>query len=157
MEPSDTVERQDLQEGLKSAEQIKELWSRTYNTQGKPDWSHIFPYYHDSIVFHDSIQEVQGKEDFVALCERLTKRCQELQMDIKTLVKEGNVVFMQWEMTMIFKKNPKSVLYGCTKLTLNDEGFIIHQRDYYDLWGDIFDNIPWMAKPYRKFMKKKFG
>ena len=31
------------------------------------------------------------------------------------------------------------------------------QRDYYDLWGDVFDNIPWMAKRYRKFMKKRFG
>ena len=22
---------------------IKALWSQTYNTQGKPDWSHIYP------------------------------------------------------------------------------------------------------------------
>jgi hypothetical protein len=48
-------------------------------------------------------------------------------------------------------------LYGTTKLTLNDSGQIVHQRDYYDLWGDIFDNIPWFAKPYRRFMAKKFG
>ena len=34
---------------------------------------------------------------------------------------------------------------------------IIKQRDYYDLWGDILDNIPRIGKMYRKFMKKKFG
>jgi len=34
---------------------------------------------------------------------------------------------------------------------------IIEQRDYYDLWGDIFDNIPRFSVMYRKFMKKKFG
>ena len=26
-------------------ELVKELWSKTYNTNGKPDWSHILPYY----------------------------------------------------------------------------------------------------------------
>ncbi len=142
---------------LESEEQIRELWARTYNTLGKPDWSHIFPYYDHDIVFKDSIQQVEGIEDFKALCDRLTKRCQELRMEIVTLVKSGSIVFMQWEMTMIFKKTPSSTIFGCTKLTLNDAGKITHQRDYYDLWGDIFDNIPWFAKPYRTFMHKKFG
>ena len=32
-------------------ERFRELWSRTYNTEGKPDWSHIFPYYHEEIIF----------------------------------------------------------------------------------------------------------
>ena len=36
-------------------ETIKELWSKTYNTEGKPDWSHILPYYDDHIYFRDSI------------------------------------------------------------------------------------------------------
>ena len=38
-------------------ETITELWSKTYNTQGKPDWSHILPYYDKDIYFRDSIQE----------------------------------------------------------------------------------------------------
>ena len=60
---------------------VAELWSKTYNREGKPDWSHIFPYYHQDIVFQDSIQKVVGKEDFVAMCDRLTKRCRSLHMD----------------------------------------------------------------------------
>ena len=27
-------------------ENVRLLWSKTYNTDGKPDWSHIFAYYH---------------------------------------------------------------------------------------------------------------
>jgi hypothetical protein len=60
-------------------------------------------------------------------------------------------------MTIKFKKNPSSVLFGSSRVTLNDEGKIVEQRDYYDLWGDIFDNIPRVRKPYRRFMKRKFG
>jgi hypothetical protein len=91
---------------------IKELWSQTYNREGKPDWSHIFPYYHKDIVFQD---------------------------------------------TMMFKKYPNTPMYGATKLVLSEDGLIKEQRDYYDLWGDIFNNIPRFGKMYRRFLIKKFG
>jgi limonene-1,2-epoxide hydrolase len=140
-----------------STNEIKELWSKTYNRDGKPDWSHIFPYYREEIVFKDTIQKIVGIDEFKNLCKRLTARCQQLKMNIPSIVKEDNIIFMEWEMTMIFKKYPSSTIYGTTRLTLHQDGRIIEQRDYYDLWGDIFDNIPWFAKPYRRFLKKKFG
>jgi hypothetical protein len=136
---------------------VAELWSKTYNRDGKPDWSHIFPYYHESIVFQDSIQKIIGKEDFIAMCERLTKRCRSLHMDLSNIMQKDNVISMEWVMTMSFKKSPDTPLYGVTRLTLNDEGLILEQRDYYDLWGDIFNNIPHFNKFYRKNMKKYFG
>jgi limonene-1,2-epoxide hydrolase len=136
---------------------VRELWSRTYNTNGKPDWSHIFPYYHPDIVFQDSIQRVEGKEDFEALCNRLTKRCKELRMDIDVIAQDSNVIIMDWKMTMSFRKSPSTPIFGSTKLTLHEDGRIIGQRDYYDLWGDIFNGIPGFGKAYRKFMHKFFG
>ena len=136
---------------------VAALWSKTYNTEGKPDWSHIYPYYHPDVVFHDAIQRIEGKEEFIALCQRLTERCKQLRMDIHSLARNGNVIFLQWTMTMMFNKFPSTPVYGCTKLTLHEDGRIIEQRDYYDLWGDIFDNIPRFGKAYRKFLIKKFG
>jgi limonene-1,2-epoxide hydrolase len=138
-------------------DEVRELWSRTYNREGKPDWSHIFPYYAEDVVFKDSIQEIHGLEEFKAMCQRLTQRCQQLQMHLPRVIKSGNCVFLEWEMTMMFKRYPSSTLYGTTKLELDERGRIRRQRDYYDLWGDIFDNIPWFAGPYRRFMRRKFG
>ena len=140
-----------------NAESIKELWSKTYNTEGKPDWSHILPYYDDDIYFRDSIQEIRGMEEFRAMTERLTKRSKELSMNIVGTAQQNKNIFIEWEMTITFKKNPNSILYGTSRVTLNEEGRIIEQRDYYDLWGDIFDNIPRFGKSYRRFMKRKFG
>ena len=60
-------------------------------------------------------------------------------------------------MTMIFRKTPSTPIFGCTKLTLGDNGQIIFQRDYYDLWGDIFKNVPIMNNLYPKFMHRIFG
>ena len=136
---------------------IRDLWSKTYNTEGKPDWSHILPYYAQEIYFRDSIQEIHGIDDFKAMTERLTERSKDLKMQIVRAIQQENIIFIEWEMTIKFKRNPSSVLYGSSRVTLNDEGKIVEQRDYYDLWGDIFDNIPRFGKAYRRFMKRKFG
>ena len=138
-------------------ENIRLLWSRTYNTSGKPDWSHIYAYYHDDIVFQDSIQRVEGKAGFMALCARLTDRCKQLHMEIVSIFQNDNEIMFDWIMTMMFKRFPSTPVYGSTKLTLHEDGRILFQRDYYDLWGDIFNGIPWFKNPYRRFMHKKFG
>ena len=151
------TEKDILEKKITCIETVNELWSQTYNTEGKPDWSHILPFYHNEIYFRDSIQEIEGMVDFKAMTERLTRRAKDLKMKIVNSVMQENQVFIEWEMTIGFKKYPNSIMYGASRLTLNEEGKIIVQRDYYDLWGDIFDNIPRFGKAYRKFMKRKFG
>ena len=136
---------------------IKELWSQTYNTDGKPDWSHIFKYYHKDIIFQDTIQRIEGIENFTAMCNRLTKRTKQLNLEIVTIAQNENIIIFEWIMTMMFKKYPNTPIYGSTKLTISIDGLILEQRDYYDLWGDIFNNIPHFNKMYRRFLIKKFG
>jgi limonene-1,2-epoxide hydrolase len=136
---------------------IRELWSKTYNADGKPDWSHLFPYYHPDIVFQDTIGRIEGIQEFKALCGRLTERCESIEMEILSIAQDGNIILMDWIMTMSFNKYPPTPLYGSTKLVINEDGRIIYQRDYFDLWGDIFNGIPYFKKHYRKFMRKKFG
>lgn len=140
-----------------TTDRIKELWSKTYNKEGKPNWSHIFPYYHDDVVFQDSIQRIEGKEAFIALCNRLTDRCEQLSMDIITITEATGVFFFDWKMEMKFRKHPSTPIFGATKLTIAEDNRIINQRDYYDLWGDIINNIPRLHKHYRGFMKRYFG
>lgn len=140
-----------------NAETIKELWSKTYNTEGKPDWSHILPYYDENVFFWDSVQKIQGLEEFTEMTQRLADRSKDLKMNVVRAVQGDNIIFIEWEMTISYKKNPSSIIYGSSRIKLNDEGKIVEQRDYYDLWGDIFDNIPRFGKAYRKFMRRKFG
>ena len=142
---------------INSKEQLRDLWTNIYNTEGKPDWSHILPYYDENIYFCDSVQKIRGITDFTAMTERLIARSNNLKMDVKNTAQNGNIIFLEWEMSLSFKKYPNSSVYGCSRVTLNEQKKIIEQRDYYDLWCDIFDNIPRFNKAYRKFMHKKFG
>ena len=61
---------------------VRELWSRTYNTEGKPEWS------------------------------------------------------------------PRTHVA---------DGWIVHQRDYFDLWGDIFNGIPGWRRISRRLLHRLFG
>lgn len=140
-----------------SLEEIRKIWSKTYSDAGKPDWSHIFPFYDESIVFQDSIQKIIGKDQFIKMCNRLAKRCRSLKMDIYHMTEDGSTVMMDWKMTMSFRFFPKKPIYGATRLTFNDSGLITEQRDYYDLWGDIYDGIPIYRRIYRWFMRVFFG
>lgn len=157
MEENYTAEQSGAEIKPITVELIKELWSKTYNTEGKPDWSHILPYYAEDIYFRDSIQEIHGIVPFTEMTKRLTARSKDLNMKIVHVIMQDKLVLMEWEMTLSFKKYPSSVMYGSSRLTIDETGKIAAQRDYYDLWGDIFDNIPRFGKMYRKFMKKKFG
>jgi hypothetical protein len=78
-------------------------------------------------------------------------------MEIVSIVQNENIIMFDWIMTMMFKKYPSTPMYGSSKLTISEDGLIIGQRDYYDLWGDIFNNIPHFNKMYRRFLIKKFG
>lgn len=140
-----------------TVETVKEQWSKTYNPDKKPDWSHIFPFYHDDIIFHDSIQIIEGKEKFVKMCNRLTKRCRSLHMELYNVLRDENVIIMEWKMTMAFRIFPSTPMYGTTKLVLDENDLITHQRDYYDLWGDIWDGVPFFRRIYRFIMRKFFG
>ena len=140
-----------------TTERIRELWTKTYNREGKPDWSHLFPYYHEEIVFEDSIQRVEGIQAFTAMCNRLAKRCDQLNFDILSIVMDAEDVFFQWKMVMIFRNFPSTPVYGCTKLTIGEDQRICYQRDYFDLWGTILNGIPGIRRIYRKFMHKYFG
>ncbi len=142
---------------IESIEQFTDLWTNIYNTKGKPDWSHILPYYDENIHFRDCIQEIRGMKEFKRMTKRLTDRYKDLRMKITNISMEKQRLFFEWEMTLTFKGSPSSTVFGLSRLTLNGEGKITEQRDYYDLWGDIIDNIPGVSKGYRKFMKKLFG
>ena len=140
-----------------TCDEIIKYWSKTYNKEGKPDWSHIFPFYHENIIFQDTIQRIEGIDEFVKLCNRLTKRCKSIEMEILNITDNDNTVIFDWIMTMSFRRSPSTPIYGCTRLTFNGDGKIIQQRDYYDLWGDIFNGIPGLRRIYRWFMSRFFG
>ena len=80
---------------IENVDQIKELWTKTYDKAGKPDWSHILPYYAKDIEFRDSVQSLSGIEDFTAMTERLSARSKDLKMKVVNATKEDFIIFVE--------------------------------------------------------------
>ena len=91
------------------------------------------------------------------MCNRLASRCEQLNMHILSVAMNDRDIFLQWEMVMMFKKFPSTLLLGCTKLTIDDDNRIVYQRDYFDIWGTILNGIPTIRRSYWKFMRRYFG
>jgi ketosteroid isomerase-like protein len=141
---------------IRDLEHLTSLWRDIYSETGKVDWGRMLPFYSDDIVFRDSIQEIRGKAKFVEMTQRLARRSRNLTFLVHNGIMEGDLAFVEWEMVISYKNYPTSSVYGASRLLLRD-GKVVQQRDYYDLWGDIFDNIPFLSKVYRRFMKGRFG
>jgi hypothetical protein len=132
------------------------LWQDVYASAGRPGWDHILPYYDKDIHFRDSVQELHGIEEFSEMTRRLARRSKNIDFLVHNSLMQGDLIFIEWEMRISYKSYPTSSVFGASSLLLRD-GKILEQRDYYDLWGDILDNIPFLRKGYRRFMRKRFG
>ncbi len=137
-------------------QQVVDLWTRVY-ADGQPDWSHLLPYYAEDVHFTDTVQELRGLAAFREMVERLARRSGNVQMQALHAARAGNVIFIEWQMTLRFRQTRTVTMPGLSRLTLNEEGKIADQRDVYDLWGAIFDNIPGLGRAYRAFMRRVFG
>lgn len=141
---------------IRDLEQLEALWLGIYDGAGRVDYRNMLPYYAEDIHFRDSVQELRGMRAFRAMTERLARRSKQLRFIIHSGLMEGDRAFIEWEMVITYKKFPSASVHGASRLRLRD-GKIAEQRDYYDLWGDIFDRIPLWSRAYRRFMKRSFG
>jgi limonene-1,2-epoxide hydrolase len=116
----------------------------------------MLPYYDENIFFKDTVQEIRGIKEFSEMTRRLAKRSKNLEVVIHNSDMRGDLIFVEWEMIISYKRYPKTSIYGVSRITLRS-GKIVDQRDYYDLWGDILNNIGFLSKGYRRFMRKRFG
>lgn len=141
---------------IRDLEHLKSLWQDIYSESGRVDWSGMLPYYADDIRFRDSVQALRGKRRFAAMTRRLAGRSKRLRFIIRNAAMEEGLAFVEWEMVISYKRFPSSSIHGASRLLLRD-GKIAEQRDYYDLWGDIFDAVPFLSAAYRLFMRRSFG
>jgi hypothetical protein len=105
-------------------------------------------------VFQHPIQRHDGIEAFREMCGKPAGRCTRLHFDIEDLLVGDRFFFMQWTMTMEFRRTP---MHGCSKFILHEDGRNLVLRDYYDLWSDIFAGVPGMRRLYPALMQRLFG
>jgi limonene-1,2-epoxide hydrolase len=133
-------------------EKARQIFSNEGMASGS-DFAIVRSYYHPNVRFRDAIQEIHGRDEVIEMMGRFLKRCKDLDVRVNDAAQNGNVIFLQWTMTMRFGRAPRSSIEGATKLTLNPQGQVIEHRDYFDLWGDTLDSLPSVGRVYRKLVR----
>lgn len=146
-----TTEKQPEGEGL-TLEKAKMIFSfRGKNDAGEGvDMQLVRAHYHPNVHFQDAIQTIVGKDEVVEMMLRFPERCDDLRCRVVTAIQQDNLIILEWFMTMRVNPLPEMTNHGITKLTLDEEGRVIDHRDFFDLWGDMIDAFPRVAKLYRR-------
>ena len=71
------------------------------------------------------------------MTDRLTERSKDLNTKLVKVVQQGNDIFIEWEMTISYKKYSSSILYGFSRLTLNEQGKLL-SNEIIMICGEIY-------------------
>jgi ketosteroid isomerase-like protein len=107
--------------------------------------------YHEQVQFEDPIQSVVGVEAFVEANARLLRRAKSIAISMGTVVEQEGHLFAVWTMTFEPKVGPSMVFEGATHATVRD-GWIVYQRDYWDLLSSAADALPGLGMVYRRMV-----
>lgn len=140
-----------------TAETAREMFSvraKSPNGEGV-DVTLVRTYYHPDVHFRDAIQDCHGRDEVIEMLLRFAQKCKELRVFVHNVVQDGPVIFVEWRMEIVV--NPRLPMLwndGVTRLLVGEDGLVVDQRDYFDLWGDMIDAFPKASKIYRKLVGK---
>jgi len=104
--------------------------------------------YHEDVQFQDPIQKVHGRAAFIEANRRLLRRAKSLTFNLGTSVEQDGNLFVVWTMTFEPRVGPRMVFDGATHIT-HREGWVVYQRDYWDLLSSAADAVPAVGLVYR--------
>jgi hypothetical protein len=97
--------------------------------------------YADDIVFRDPIQEVRGKEAFLALNRRMIGRMRSLEWTVNFARGDAESVILEWKVSGKTKMGLRVTVDGMTRARLRD-GLVFDHRDYWDMGELMASPLP---------------
>jgi hypothetical protein len=105
--------------------------------------------YAEDIVFADPIMRVRGRQKYQDMIRFLATWLQHIRLELHEIYQRNQVIHTRWTMswTAPLPWRPRVVVTGRSELTLNDQGQIQQQIDYWDCsrWEVIRQHLPWAA------------
>ncbi|MFM7265290.1 MAG: nuclear transport factor 2 family protein [Cyanobium sp.] len=119
---------------------LRALFTKPYGTPGPTaaEWRAL---YADDVRFEDPTQAKQGIEAFILAPQGLENRCDDVVLEPRAAVVQGEEAFVEWRMGLKIK-GIEFVYPGVTRLRFGADGRISEHRDYFDFVGPTFAPVP---------------
>ncbi|MCS6782775.1 MAG: DUF2358 domain-containing protein [Gloeomargarita sp. SKYBB_i_bin120] len=110
--------------------------------------------YAEDIVFADPMMRVRGRKNFQGMIQFLASWFRDIRLDLHAIHQDGPVIHTRWTMswTAPLPWQPRVTVTGRSELTLNAQGLIQQQIDYWDCsrWELLCQHFPFaLGRPNR--------
>ncbi|MCS7030325.1 MAG: DUF2358 domain-containing protein [Gloeomargarita sp. SKYG116] len=110
--------------------------------------------YAEDIVFADPMMRVRGRQNFQGMIHFLATWFRDIRLDLHEMRQDGPVIHTRWTMSWIapLPWRPRVTVTGRSELTLNAQGLIQQQIDYWDCsrWDLLRQHFPFaLGNPNR--------
>ena len=129
-----------------------------YNRLSATNLDELALVYAEDVIFVDPVHQISGLNALTEYFEHAYARLEFCQFEVLKATGDEQLGFVSW--TMRFKHQAighgKLIeVEGCTALTFNEQGLIIHHRDYFDLTQMVYQHLPlvgWLTTTIKRKM-----
>lgn len=114
--------------------------------------------YTEDAVFIDPFHRIQGRGALQRYFRRLYQNVNSIQFQYGEAVRDGDCIFMEWQMTLShprLRKGDPVMVEGTTRFQVRD-GLVCVHRDYFDTAQMLYENLPLLGGIVRA-IKKRMG
>lgn len=105
--------------------------------------------YAEDIYFADPMMQVQGKQKYQGMIHFLATWFHNIRLELHEIYQEGSLIHTRWTMswTAPLPWRPRVTVTGRSELTLNEQGKINRQIDFWDCsrWDLVRQHFPWVS------------
>jgi hypothetical protein len=129
-----------------------------YNQLSAQNLGSLTEVYDQQVVFIDPVHKICGLPALEQYFEHAYARLQSCQFEVLSAAGQQHTGFVNWTMRFSHQAigNGKLIsVEGCSALQFNDQGLIVHHRDYYDLTDMVYQHVPvlsWLTAAIKRKM-----
>jgi ketosteroid isomerase-like protein len=101
--------------------------------------------YAEDMYFNDTVHIIRDRAKLVDYMARTGGSLQENRVDIHRVIRDGEDVYVRWEMTFVTRaagKRIESHSIGITHLRFNADGKIVLHQDFWDSGNALYAHLP---------------
>lgn len=101
--------------------------------------------YAEEFYFNDTVHIARERPELVDYMTRTGQKLQENSVDVHKVIRDGQDVYVRWEMTFVSRalgKRVESNSIGMTHLRFNEAGQIVLHQDFWDSGSALYAHLP---------------
>lgn len=127
--------------------------ARFYETLSRESLGGIGTVYAEDARFRDPFNDVQGLAAIRAVFDDMFERTRAPRFVVTGTVTQGDQAFLHWDFRFGLGRRELCV-QGCSHVHLGADGRVVRHRDYWDVAGELYEQMPLLGVLMRALRRR---